>query len=63
MPMKRIQFQPGISLWLFLEQHSTEEQCKAALVQTRWPDSCRRPDVESRCMVLCMGVATGAIST
>jgi hypothetical protein len=41
MPIKRIQFQPGISLWLFLEEYNTEEQCETALVQTRWPDSCR----------------------
>ena len=35
--MNAIQFQPGLSLNDFLEQFGTEEQCAAALEQSRWP--------------------------
>ena len=41
MPMNRIQFQAGMSLSQFLELYGTEEQCEAALEQTRWPDGFR----------------------
>jgi hypothetical protein len=37
MSMNRIQFQPGLSMSEFLKQFGTEEQCKAELEQTRWP--------------------------
>jgi transposase-like protein len=43
MPMNRIQLQPGLSLTRFLELYGTEEQCQAALEQTRWPDGFRCP--------------------
>ena len=43
MPMNRIQFQPGMSLSQFLELYGTEEQCEAALEQTRWPNGFRCP--------------------
>ena len=43
MPMNRILFQPGMSLSQFLELYGTEEQCEAALEQTRWPDGFRCP--------------------
>ena len=35
--MNRIQFQPGLSLTDFWEQFGTEEQCIAAVEQSRWP--------------------------
>lgn len=35
--MNRIQFQPGMSLSLFLAHYGTEVQCMAALEQIRWP--------------------------
>jgi transposase-like protein len=38
MAMNRIQFQPGMSLSLFLELYGTEEQCEAALEKARWPN-------------------------
>jgi len=41
MTVNRIQFQPGMSLSQFLELYGTEEQCEAALEQTRWPDGFR----------------------
>ena len=41
--MNRIQFQPGMSLSQFLELYGTEEQCEAALEQTRWPNGFRCP--------------------
>ena len=43
MPMNRIQFQGGMSLSQFLELYGTEEQCEAALEQTRWTDGFRCP--------------------
>lgn len=35
--MNRIQFQPGLSLWQFLESLGTEEKFEEALEQVRWP--------------------------
>ena len=43
MSMNRIQFQPGLSLPVFLEQFGTEAQCEAALERTRWPQGFRCP--------------------
>ena len=37
MPMNRVQFQPGLSMFEFLGRYGTEEKCEAALAQTRWP--------------------------
>ena len=41
--MSRIQFKTGMSLSQFLELYVTEEQCEAALEQTRWPNGFRCP--------------------
>ena len=41
--MNRIQFQSGMSLSQVHELYGTEEQCEAALEQTRWPDGFRFP--------------------
>jgi hypothetical protein len=38
MPMNRVQFQPGLSMFEFLQRYGTEEQCEAALFAARWPD-------------------------
>ena len=43
MAQNRIQFQPGMSMPEFIAQYGTEEQCAAALAQTRWPDGFRCP--------------------
>lgn len=43
MAQKRIQFQPGMSMLEFIAQYGTEEQCAAALEQTRWPVGFRCP--------------------
>ena len=43
MAQNRIQFQPGMSMPEFIAQYGTEEQCAAALEQTRWPDGFRCP--------------------
>jgi hypothetical protein len=60
--MSRIQFQPGMTLSQFLELYGTEEQCEAALEQAPGQIDSAAPDVENKSMILCMGVATGAIS-
>ena len=39
-----IQFQSGLSLPAFLDQYGTEEQCRAALYQHRWPRGFVCPD-------------------
>jgi hypothetical protein len=41
-----IQFQKGLSLPQFLEQYGTEEACREALFQLRWPDGFRCPDCD-----------------
>ncbi|MEX3583300.1 MAG: transposase, partial [Burkholderia sp.] len=40
MPINRLQFQAGLSMKEFQEQYGNEAQCKAALVESRWPDGC-----------------------
>jgi hypothetical protein len=37
MPMNRVQFQPGLSMFEFLERYGTEQQCEDALAASRWP--------------------------
>lgn len=37
MAMNRIQFQPGLSLPVFLHRYGTESACEQALQQARWP--------------------------
>lgn len=37
MPINRVQFQKGLSLSEFMSRYGTEEQCIAALEQSRWP--------------------------
>jgi len=41
--MNRIQFQPGLSMPEFFQQHGAEAQCEAALEKARWPDGFRCP--------------------
>lgn len=44
MPMNRVQFQPGLSMFEFLQRYGTEDQCEAAVFMARWPQGfvCRR---------------------
>ena len=43
MAKNRIQFQKGLSEIEFRERYGTEEQCRAALFQGRWPEGFRCP--------------------
>jgi len=38
MPMNRVQFQPGLSMFEFHERYGTDEKCEAALAAARWPN-------------------------
>ena len=46
MPMNRVQFQPGMSLREFQARFGTEEQCRQALLEARWPYGFRCPSCE-----------------
>ena len=37
MTMNRVQFQPGLSMTEFMNRYGCDEQCEAALVESRWP--------------------------
>ena len=37
MTMNRVQFQPGLSMAEFMNRYGSDEQCEAALVESRWP--------------------------
>lgn len=43
-----IQFQPGLSLPAFLAQYGSEEQCRRALFEWRWPDGFVCPECGHR---------------
>lgn len=48
MPMNRVQFQPGLSMFQFLDLYGTEDKCEAALAQMRWPKGFVCPRCEGR---------------
>jgi transposase-like protein len=37
MAMNRVQFQPGLSMAEFMEKYGSDDQCEAALIESRWP--------------------------
>ena len=37
MPMNRVQFQPGLSMFEFLDLYGTEQKCEDAVFAMRWP--------------------------
>ena len=41
MPRSPVQFQKGQSLAEFTDRYGSEEQCRAALFQARWPQGAR----------------------
>lgn len=43
MAMNRVQFQAGLSMAKFMELYGTEDQCRAALFRSRWPDGFHCP--------------------
>lgn len=46
MAKNRVQFQKGLSLAEFQKQYGSEEQCRKAVFQWRWPKGFRCPDCE-----------------
>lgn len=38
MPMNRVQFQPSLSMFEYMERYGTEEKCEAAVAAMRWPE-------------------------
>ena len=48
MARNRVQMQKGLSLTEFCERYGTEEQCREAVVQWRWPDGFVCPHCGSR---------------
>lgn len=46
MVKSQVQFQRGMSLPAFLERYGSEEQCRKALLQQRWPQGFRCPQCE-----------------
>lgn len=47
MPMKRVQFQPGVSMAEFFSRYGTEAQCAEAVKAMRWPPGFRCPRCSS----------------
>jgi ribosomal protein L37AE/L43A len=37
MKMNRVQFQPGLSMAEFMERYGSDDNCEAALIESRWP--------------------------
>lgn len=48
MPMNRVQFQPGLSLFEFQARFGRESQCRRALYKARWPHGFRCPACDDR---------------
>jgi len=48
MSRNRVQFQKGISEFEFRELYGTEEQCRKALFEWRWPNGFECPDCGGR---------------
>jgi Zn ribbon nucleic-acid-binding protein len=48
MPMNRVQFQPGLSMFDFLKRYGTEDKCELALAASRWPQGWVCPRCECK---------------
>jgi len=44
MAKNQVQFQPGMSLMVFLDRYGSEQQCREALLKARWPHGLRCQD-------------------
>ena len=48
MPINRVQFQPGLSMFEFMQRDATQAQCEAAVAAARWPDGFVCPRCQGR---------------
>lgn len=48
MSMNRVQFQPGLSMFEFLDRYGTEQKCEDAVFAMRWPEGFVCPRCQSR---------------
>jgi len=48
MPINRVQFQPGLSMFEFMQRYATLAQCEAAVAAARWPDGFVCPRCQGR---------------
>ena len=58
MPRNPVQFQKGQSLAEFTDRYGSEEQCRAALFQARWPQGFECPECGRKrcCRLRCRNV-------
>ena len=58
MPRSPVQFQKGQSLAEFTDRYGSEEQCRAALFQARWPQGFECPECGRKrcCRLRCRNV-------
>ena len=53
MPRSPVQFQKGQSLAEFTDRYGSEEQCRAALFQARWPQGFEFPNAGANAAAGC----------
>ena len=53
MPRSPVQFQKGQSLAEFTDRYGSEEQCRAALFQARWPQGFSVPNAGANAAAGC----------
>ena len=61
----KVQFQKGYSLFEFMKDYGTEEQCRKALFQYRWPQGYICPECggQSYCTLKAGGLSVQSLSS